>query len=229
MNQKSQNPTDIVLQLIDSILEHSNAGNKIQATKHCATLQSILTSFPLILWNNQSIWKLAKVFLIMYHYDIYEQEDANITLMHEAYLFAHRSIDLFEQTTQNSETAQEHYFQALRTQILILKTGADCFTPIVSDLYAKKTGVMSTQETQIAQQLSHTALLIIQYTVLDKISEHFPDFNQDVFLEDLCASIEVEHAEISKASLVQTEKIHARMLYDIKKNFTHKYSLTKNT
>lgn len=219
MKNNSQNPQKIALQLIDSILETSNSGNKIQALKLCATLRSITNTFPLIIWDNQNIWKLAKVFLIMYHYDMYEDEDTNITLIHEAYLYAQRSVDLFEQQEQTDETAREHYFCALQTQALILQTCKDCFIPILSKLYSKNTGEMSAQEIHVAQQLSYGIIPYMQYAILEKISEAFKGFKRDSFLEDLCSTIELEHTEISQTEIIHAQKIHARMLYDIQKDF----------
>lgn len=224
MKNNSQNPQNIALQLIDSILETSNSGNKIQALKLCATLRSITNTFPLIMWDNQNIWKLAKVFLIMYHYDMYEDEDTNITLIHEAYLYAHRSVDLYEKHEQINETAREHYFFALHTQALILETCKDCFIPILSKLYSKKSGAMSAQEIHVAQQLSYGIIPYMQYAVLEKISETFKGFNHDSFLEDLCSNIELEHTEISQTEVIHAQKIHTRILFDIQKEFLMNHS-----
>lgn len=219
MNNTSQNPHTVTLELIHAILEASNKGNKIQALKLCNTLRSITNTFPLIMWNEQNIWKLAKVYLIMYHYDMYEDEDTNITLIHEAYLYANRSVRLFEQQESQNDIALEQYFLALHTQALILETCTDCFIPILSKLYSKQTGTMSAEEIQVAQQLSYSIIPYMQYAILDKITETFKGFNHDSFLEDLCSNIELEHTTISKTEIIHAQKIHIRMLYDIQKDF----------
>jgi len=214
----TQNPQDMVLSLVDKILQAGNRAHTLPLDTMLETLQTIIRKFPQLLWSHPHIWKLAKAYAVMYHYDVREDEDENITLIEHAYIFAQRVIDLYEKSDSHKVT-REDYFAAMHTQVMLLSTCGDCYIPELSNLYTQEETESQSESYTIARQLSYTMLEYIQYAIIDKITEQFDGLGNDEFLEHRCHEIEMEHENLSQKRIEYAHKVNKRMIYGLQKRF----------
>jgi len=210
----NKDPQELVITLADQIITLSNEGNKAQASKILETLYAILKEFPHILWNSVKVWKLSKALLIMYHYDVLDKEDENIYIAELAYIYAQRTQELFENSLQ--ENAEDDYFYAIHTQLVLLTTCEDCFTLTVEQFYANS-GKIDEKTLQIAHSLASEVMPFVKYSLLEKIESEFDGYRKDAFLEQLCNEIELDYPEISDNKITHGGKIHKMLVNTLAK------------
>jgi hypothetical protein len=205
-------PEQIVANLIDNILTAANAGNKKRVMQLFPTLNAVITEFPGILWHAPHVWKLAKALLIIYHYDVLDDEDDSIQLVERAFMYAQRAVDIAEK--QQGIVQNASYYEALHTQVVILSSCADCFAHSIADICAVKSH-NDREYIQTAFRFSHTIISLMQYAILEKMEEHFGDFSQDAYVAELCNHIEQEVPDISAKNLAYAQKVQALMVHQI--------------
>jgi len=213
-----QKPEDILLISINKALTYSEKGLTHKSQDLLKFIYYTSIEFPNLLWNSIEIWKLAKSFLILYHQDIFDDENTNIQIIQMSYVYNQRAIDLYKENPQPQYT--EDYFHALHTQVVILSTCSDCFIHSISELYSKES--MTAEELKIAQRLAYKILPIITYDALMAIDDTFPNFNNDLFLDEVCNKIELDNPDITDEQIIESKKIHTVMLHSFKSQFKTK-------
>ncbi|MFO7868439.1 MAG: hypothetical protein R6U95_03970 [Bacteroidales bacterium] len=217
MSSSTHPPQDMVLTLAEKVIHAGTQLQRLPLQKIHSTLQSVLKEFPHILWHHPEIWKLAKVYIIMYHSDVDEDEDKNITMIEHAYIFAQRTIDMYEQDKHN--VPKKDYFTALHTQVLLLATCGECYIPTLVQLYTQNPHTIDTEIRRVARNLSSTMLEYIEYALIDKITQNFDGLMNDEFLEDRCYFLEHEHEELSLKRINYAHKVNNKMIFDLQKEY----------
>jgi len=198
---EQEKPDAILLSVIDKILEFTNEGKQAKAQHILPFVYESVMQFPMILWDNPQVWKIAKVFLIMHHYDLIEDEDDEITMLQMALVYTQRAIELNEK-----QPDADNLFQALHTQVLLYSTCADYYETTIADLYAKT--VMTDEERMISKRLASKVSPMLYYNTLVKIDDSFENFNNDSFLAEMCNAFELEHPDVTPKQLEDAVKIH---------------------
>lgn len=166
--------------------------------------------FPGILWNDREIQDLGRAFLMLYHLDIYEEEDDSIFIAQLAYVYISRAIEITEKDA-------EVLYSLLRTQLALMKSCEDCFTYLITELYIPEKNQDIQEYRTTANQLANTMITYIQYNIIMDIELIVPDFNNDAFITDLCDNIETSYPDISEEALFNAKKIQ-RLMYKTIKN-----------
>lgn len=205
MQKSHTNPQRIAENLLHEILSQANVGNKARAAELLPTLYTIIQEFPHILWHSSEVWKVAKALLIMYHYDVLDDEDENIELVEYAFVFAQRAVSLYEK--QPLQFSRDDYFNALHTQTVLLSSCADCYVHSIAQLYLSQQKEVSSEHKQVSLQVSYALLPYMQYVLLEKISEEFEGLCEDGFLLELAHSIESEITTVSEKQITQASNL----------------------
>ena len=205
MNQ--DNPQDVLLSVIDKVLEFVSEGKQAKAQHILPFVYESVMQYPNILWNTTQVWKIAKIFMVMHHYDMVEEEDDEIKMLQMALVYTQRAIELCEKDTK---TNRNEYFNALHTQVMLYSSCSDYFETTIAELYSKI--VMTDEEKAISMRLAGKVLPMLYYNVLVKIDDNFADFNGDSFLSEMCNNFELTHSEVTPKQLEDAEKIHKMLI-----------------
>lgn len=210
----NQNPQEILLISIEKALSFSEKGQTKKAQELLRFIYEITLKYPYLLWDNTNVWKLGKCFLILYHYDMFDNEEQNLQLTKFAYIYNYRAISLLKK----SESEFNQLFNAFHSQSVLLSTCNDCFVHFIAQLYSHAN--MSNEEYNISIKLARRVMPIISYDVLIQNDEIFPNFKNDSFLQELCNTLELENPDITENQLVEAGKIQ-KLLYQY---FVHEFS-----
>lgn len=211
MNQ--ENPEEVLLSVIDTILDLSNQGKQAKAQHLLPFVYESVMRYPQLLWNNEQVWKIAKIFLVMHHYDMVEEEDEEMKMLHMAFVYAQRAIELCEA----NKNLQDDYFKALHTQIMLLSSCSDYYADTIADICSKKE--MTQEERMVALRLANRILPIISYNIVVKVDDNFENFNGDEFLADMCTQFEQGNPDIQPKQLDDAQKIHKMLIHTYLKFF----------
>lgn len=203
-----ENPQEVLLAVVDKALEMISEGKQAKAQHVLPFVYQSVMQFPNILWDNVQVWKIAKIFFVMHHYDMIEDEDEEIKMLQMALVYTQRAKELCE--NQNNTHSQD-YFSALQTQAILYSSCSDYYSGTIAELYSKT--VMSGEERVIANRLANRVLPIMSYNSVVKIDENFESFNNDSFSEEICNQFELEHPDITPKQLDDAEKIHKMLIH----------------
>lgn len=207
-----QKPDELIKNLAQQGLENAEQGKLAEAKKYFSALHTIIEEFPHILWKDPEVYMLGKAYLVMYHIDLFDDEETNIALAHLALLFTKRGIQLLlESNIMQSETGGSIVFDAMKNEIVIYKSCEDCFTHSIANFYKPKSA--TSDEVSLASiQLANRVIPYIQYDLLLKIEEFFESFQDDEYLEELCNEIESTYDNITDMLLVEANNVQ-KLLY----------------
>jgi len=202
-----QDPVILIKQLIDKAFNAGESGDKKNANRYLKAIYDITIEYPNILWHDREVYRLGKAFLIMYHFDIFEEEEINIGLAHLALFFTQRGIEVLLKGEESAlDDKNVHLFEALKNEIVIFKSCEDCFVHSISQFYRPK-GDEKQDTYSVSLQLANRVLPYIQYDLLLKFEERFGSFEDDEFLEETCNDIEMRHDSISEKLLLEAVNI----------------------
>lgn len=203
-------PQEFLLTAIDNVLLYSEQQKQYKAEEVLPLIYSIVQDYPHILWNSPDVWKLAKAFMILYHYDAGDDEHKGMTIIKQAYMYAVRSVELCEKTVEYTHT--DTHFNALHTQILLLSTCEDVFIGALADVYQR---LHSHDEHihAIANKLAQKIIPIITYNMLVKVDDTFEQFNHNQLLESMCNEFELDNPDITTKQLDEADKVHAILIH----------------
>lgn len=199
MNEKE------IIPLIKNALQLAEKGLVAKATTQMRTIFNAVTIDNTLLWNDARIADLGKLFLVMYHFDIFDSEEENITLAHKALLYTMRAEELIEST-------DDSLFDILKNQAIILKSSQDCFVDLVSVFYQDHKREQTDDSLRGSRSLAQRVLPYVLYHVLIQITDRFDGFRGDHFLEDCCNDIEEEFPNISEKLMKEAANIK-RLVY----------------
>lgn len=193
-------PQELVLQAADTAFAYAEKGQQSKAEKYLISVYHITQKFPQVLWNHPESWKLAKAYLLLYHFDSIPQESENITSLQKAYIYAQNSITL----CKSNPKEKDNFYQGVYSQILLLSTCVDGYETILTHLYINKA---HSTNLRLAQALAAKVLLLITYILLVEIDDNFENFNNNADLEHLCNTIEIENPDITVKKIDEAQKI----------------------
>lgn len=205
---EQDNPQNVLLAVVDKALELISEGKQAKAQHILPYIYESVMQFPNILWDNTQVWKIAKIFFVMHHYDMIEDEDEEIKMLQMALVYTQRAKELSE---SQCNTQPQDLFYALQTQTLLYSSCSDYYSGTIAELYSKT--VMSDEERAIANRLANRVLSIMSYNSVVQIDEHFENFNNDSFSEEICNQFELEHPEITPQQLDDAEKVHKMLIH----------------
>lgn len=191
---------ELVIQAADTAFALAEKGQQSKAEKYLLSVYEITQEFPQVLWDHPESWKLAKAYLLLYHFDSIPQESETITSLQKAYIYAQNSITYYIKHPAD----KENFYQGLYTQILLLSTCVDGYETILTHLYINKA---QTTNLRLAQALATKVLLLITYILLVEIDDNFDNFNNNRDLEQLCNTIEIENPDITVKKIEEAQKI----------------------
>jgi len=168
---------------------------------------------PLLLWNHSRVYLLGRVFLVMYHRDLFDSEEQNVELAHLSLVYLQRSEDLYK---SKHITDLETHFETLRIQAVLLKTCEDCFVENVSLFYQPHSREVSPDEKNGSFRLASRVMVYVLYSILVEITDTFDGFKNDLFLDETCKYIELENPSISDKLLKEGSNVR-QMLYTFSK------------
>lgn len=206
MNQN--NPEDVLLAVINKVLEFSGEGKQAKAQHILPFVYESVMQYPQLLWDNKEIWKIAKALLVMHHYDMIDDEDEEIKMLQMAFVFSQRAIEL--SAPNEGDTADEDYFHALHTQIMLLSSCQDYYTTTIADLCSKPE--MTDEERLIANRIANRIIPVIAYNMIVKVDDTFEDFHNDSLLAEMCNKFELENPDITPKQLDDAIKIHKMLI-----------------
>ena len=206
MNQN--NPEEVLLAVVNKVLEFSGEGKQAKAQHILPFVYESVMQYPQLLWNNKEIWKIAKALLVMHHYDMIDDEDEEIKMLQMAFVFSQRAVELSEPDEGNA--AEEDYFHALHTQIMLLSSCQDYYTTTIADLCSKPE--MSDEERMIANRIANRIIPVIAYNMIVKVDDTFEDFHNDSLLAEMCNKFELENPDITPKQLDDATKIHKMLI-----------------
>ena len=206
MNQN--NPEDVLLAVINKVLEFSGEGKQAKAQHILPFVYESVMQYPQLLWDNKEIWKIAKALLVMHHYDMIDDEDEEIKMLQMAFVFSQRAIEL--SAPNESDAADEDYFHALHTQIMLLSSCQDYYTTTIADLCSKPE--MTDEERLIANRIANRIIPVIAYNMIVKVDDTFEDFHNDSLLAEMCNKFELENPDITPKQLDDAIKIHKMLI-----------------
>ena len=206
MNQN--NPEDVLLAVINKVLEFSGEGKQAKAQHILPFVYESVMQYPQLLWDNKEIWKIAKALLVMHHYDMIDDEDEEIKLLQMAFVFSQRAIEL--SAPNEGDAADEDYFHALHTQIMLLSSCQDYYTTTIADLCSKPE--MTDEERLIANRIANRIIPVIAYNMIVKVDDTFEDFHNDSLLAEMCNKFELENPDITPKQLDDAIKIHKMLI-----------------
>lgn len=211
---EQDNPQEVLLAVVDKAMEMISEGKQAKSQHILPYIYQSVLQFPNILWDNVAVWKIAKIFFVMHHYDMIDEEDEEIKMLQMALVYTQRAKELCE---SQKNTHSQDYFYALQTQAILYSSCSDYYTSTIVELYSKT--VMSDEERMIANRLANRVLPIMSYNSVVKIDENFENFNNDSFLEEICNQFELEHSDITPKQLDDAEKIHKMLIHIYVKSF----------
>ncbi|HRS19119.1 MAG TPA: hypothetical protein P5243_06430 [Bacteroidales bacterium] len=210
MTQQTLSPQDFLLATLDTILHYSKQQKQHKVEQILPIVHDIVRNYPHILWHTPLIWKLAKVYMIMYHYDGGDDENFSMNLVKQAYIFSQRAVDLCEK--QAEYTATDIHFDALHTQVMILNTCQDVLVGALAEVYMQLHSAESNIQS-ISNKLAQKIVPIIAYNIVVKIDDAFTNFNNNAVIERMCNDFELSNPDITTAQLEQADKVHAILIH----------------
>lgn len=214
MAQENPNPEDVLLAVINKVLDFSNEGKQAKAQHILPFVYESIMQYPQLLWNSVEVWKIAKSLLVMHHYDLLDDEEEELKMLHMALVYSQRAIEICE---SDLETHKESYFNALHTQIMLLSSCPDYYVDTLAELCSKPE--MTDEERMIALRMANRILPMMAYNVVVKVDDTFENFNNDDFLEELCNGFELEHPDVTVEQLDNATKIHKMLVHTYLKYF----------
>ena len=206
MNQN--NPEEVLLAVVNKVLEFSGEGKQAKAQHILPFVYESVMQYPQLLWDNKEIWKIAKALLVMHHYDMIDDEDEEIKMLQMAFVFSQRAVELSE--PEEGSPADDDYFHALHTQIMLLSSCQDYYTTTIADLCSKPE--MTDEERMIAHRIANRIIPVIAYNMIVKVDDTFEDFHNDSLLEEMCNKFELDNPDITSKQLDDAIKIHKMLI-----------------
>ncbi len=211
---EQDNPQYVLLAVVDKAMGMISEGKQAKAQHILPFIYQSVMQFPKILWDNVQVWKIAKIFFVMHHYDMIDDEDEEIQMLQMALVYTQRAKELCE---KQKDMHIQDYFYALQTQAILYSSCSDYYSGTIAELYSKT--VMTAEERMIANRLANRVLPIMSYNSVVKIDENFENFNNDSFSEEICNQFELEHPDITPNQLDDAEKIHKLLIHNYIKLF----------
>ena len=167
----------------------------------------------MIAWDDMHIHLLGKACMLMYHLDLFDDEDTNVELAHLALLYTQRAEELFKTgKIENSDIL----FEILRIQAVLFKTCEDCYIENISNFYRPHNAEASDEIKKGSMMLAQRVMLYVLYSVLIEITDTFESFRGDAFLEDICRNIELENPSITEKLTKEGSNVR-KLLYTFSK------------
>jgi hypothetical protein len=210
----NQSPEILLLAALDKSIHTSEESSRHKADELLTFIYSVVNEYPHILWNNPQVWKIAKAYLLLFHFDMLETEEENCKLLKQSYMFAQRSIDICEKQPELMKS--EDYFQALHTQFILLQSCEEFFEGFVAELYVS-ISTKQQEASQISYRLAQKVLPIITYNRIVKIDDAFDNFHNDPYLEEMCNQFETENSDITPKQIEEAEKVHTLLIHSFVK------------
>lgn len=184
----------VITSILDKALDFASKGQVGLANKPLRAIYRFCIEFPYFFWDHERLLDVAKSFLIMYHFDTFDDEDSNIRIAHFAYFYAFRSRQ--QAITANEE---DKLFESLKELVLIVDTCQDCFTESASQFYLPKNKEEYSEAEIIGSKLlANRVLPIVEYSFILEIEDRFSSFRDDEFIESACNKIEMDFESISE-------------------------------
>lgn len=203
-------PQEFILAAIDKTLLYSEQQKQHKAQQVLPIIYNIVQEYPHILWHTPEVWKLAKAFMMLYHYDTGDNESKAMTIIKQAYIYAVRAVELCEKQAEFTRT--DTHFNALHTQIMILSLCDDIMIGALADVYLQ-THSKDSHIQSVSNKLAQKIIPLISYNILVKIDDTFENFNNNSLLETMCIDFELQNPDITPKQLGEAEKVHAILLY----------------
>lgn len=210
MNTNDLVPQDFLLAALDKVLLYSEQQKQHKAEEVLPHIFAIVEEYPHILWNTPHVWKLAKAYMILYHYDAGDDEQRSMTIVKQAYMYAIRAVELCEKIPEY--TCTDMHFNALHTQIMLLSTCEDVFVGALADVYVHL-HASDARIHEISTKLAQKIMPIITYNMLVKVDDTFEQFNHNEVLEAMCNEFELDNPDITPKQLNEADKVHTILIH----------------
>lgn len=148
---------------------------------------------PWLLWNFKEIAELGRACFVMLHYDIFDDEDTEITIAHLSYLFISRGIEIEIGLLKEEKGTPSRFFDITRDRIMLLNEYTDSFTHTTANFLLKDKPKPTKEEKQFALQIANYKLpLLLLYDLLN-IELYFKDYQNDSYLIEVGNTIESDY------------------------------------
>ncbi len=208
---------------IATALEYSQKGKMAKAKDSLLKVYEIVKKEPALLWNDADVAKLGKIFIIMNHFDLFEDEDTNISIAHLAYFFLSRAFEL-EKSNIDTEGINNYsgpLFEILKDRIMIFENCDDSFTHSIAEFYKPKAKDFSPEELDKLHKYVNNKIPLLQYFDLMYIEKYDDELLDNSYLIEIANKIE---SEFGKEDLKEAQQLHEILFYYIKtKIFNHNF------
>lgn len=196
-------------------LEHavaaSERGLQAKAKPFLLEVYNNTLKSPFLLWDDvENVGKLGKAFFIMFHFEIFEEEELNIRISHFAYVYLSRQKELL---AENESTAE--YFDCIKNIMLVLRHCDDNFTRSIAHFYLPKNKHAEEGDVSFSLSAAQAILSAMQYIAMSDVLAHEYYKPTDKYLSMICKEIEARNTETSQRVLVEGEKMIPRLYHFI--------------
>ena len=210
MNLKDELKKEIV-----TALDYSQKGKIAKAKDSLLKVYEIIRKEPAVLWNDVEVAQLGKIFIVMNHFDLFEDEDTNISIVHLAYLFLSRAFEL-EKKNIDSEGINNYsgpLFEILKDRIMIFENCYDSFTHSIAEFYKPKGKDFSPEELDKLHKYVNYKIPLLQYFDLMYIEKYYDELLDNSYLIEIANKIELEFSE---DDLKEAQQLHEILYLYIK-------------
>ncbi len=205
--ERTQDPITILNELVAAALDYTQQRQIAKANKSFLAIYSLCREFPFILWDSSEINKLAKTYLLMFHFETFETEEENIEISHWAYFYAYRS---YMRATENNDS--KLIFESLKNLVLITDECSENFIESAAKYFQPRSGDISQQIMLDSRQMAARIMPLVTYSFILDIEDRFNSFQDDELLEEVCNKIEMDYGNISEKLTKDASNI-AKLLF----------------
>ncbi len=202
----------LLKEFIHSAFESGAAGRVSKSKEKLGQVWSIIRDDPFILWDEKDVRELGKSLIIMHHFELFDEENINISIAHLAYMYLTRAIELIESQKQESDNEQEDFFEVFKDRIIVLSQFDDSFYESIKQFFIQQEKEYSKAEKQYIKKFVNDKIPVLVYYDIMNLDEHHIDISAEKYLSDTCHSIERKY-EINKEELKEAKLLH-HLLYN---------------
>lgn len=184
---------------LQAALDFAADGNISASLEHLVQVYTIVDEEPFLLWDDKALFDLGSAFLLMYHYDLSEREQDQISFAQYAFLFLSRAMDLELNSASGSFAdlygQDGHILEITKNLLMLVEQCEDELSLTLADMLAPavKTATPDNAHRQKAIEQARVALRLIQVHHLEVADSVFPDFADDEFLIEFSNDLESEY------------------------------------
>jgi hypothetical protein len=179
---------------IETAYQLGKAGKRAKASKELRKIYELIVLNPFLFWEDVAISQLGKCFILILHYEIFDDEETNIRIAHYTYLFITRAIELIQNEPDLQENSKDRFFLIYKDRILLVNTFSDSFTHTIARFFQKKDSKPTEEEIKASIQLANQSIpLIVQHDLLN-LEILYDDFKNDPFLIETANNLEARYS-----------------------------------